>query len=414
MKMIFPAHEDEYVENLQLPASLHVCMHVVRNAQADIRLQRNATTLTAAGCQVTIVDVAASHSQQPLESSHYQVKHIGVNQQFELTRFQHRGRRTALAVFIRGAIALMKQSADIYHACELTALPACYIAARVRRKPLIFEAYEMPLQDMPLAAMPKSRRLFYIIMKGCLRYMLARCTAVITVSSPIVQELQRHYRIPHIVLLRNLPQYRSCEKTDRLRQHLGLSRRTRIALYQGNIQPDRGLDRLVRAAAYLEPEHVIIIMGQNIGTTRAELRQLIMLQGVDAHIKIIPAVPYDDLLEWTASADLGLTILPLDYTPNMRMCLPNKLFEYLQAGLPVLSSPLEAVREIIDTYQVGRVVRSMDPADVGKDINMLLSNTDELARMRANALRAAHQDLCWEKESTKLLQLYRQISSRHA
>ncbi|GCE09047.1 glycosyltransferase [Dictyobacter aurantiacus] len=414
MKMIFPACGDEYVENGQFPTSLHVCMHVVRNARVDIRLQRNATTLTAAGCWVTIVDVATSASQQPLESSHYQVTHIDVDQQFELTRFQRHGWRTALMMFIRGVITLMRQSTDIYHACELTALPACYLAARLRRKPLIFEAYEMPLQDMPLAAMSKSRRLFYGIMKGCLRSMLTRCATVITVSPPIVQELQRRYHIPHVVLLRNLPQYRTCGKTDRLRQHLNLPAYTRIALYQGNIQPDRGLDRLVRAAAYLEPEHVIVIMGQNIGTTRTELRQLIMLQGVDAHIKIIPAVPYDDLLEWTASADLGLSILPLDYTPNVRMCLPNKLFEYLQAGLPVLSSPLEAVREILDTYQVGRVVRSMDPADVGKDINMLLSNADELARMRANALQAARQDLCWEKESTKLLQLYRQISSQQA
>lgn len=408
MNMIFPASESEYMENLQLPASLHVCMHVVRNAQSDIRLQRNATTLTAAGCQVTVLDVTAP-VHQPLEASTYQVKHIGVGQRFELTRFERHGWLKASSVFVRATIALLKQSADIYHACELTALPACYIAASLRRKPLIFEAYELPLQDMPPAAMPKSRRFFYAIMKGCLRYMLPRCAAVIAVSPPIVEELQRRYRIPQIILLRNLPLYRTCEKTDNLRQHLGLSSRMRIALYQGNIQPDRGLERLVRAGAYLEPEHVIVIMGQNVGTTRTELKQLIMLQQVDAHIKIIPAVPYNVLLEWTSSADIGLTIIPLDYTRNMRMCLPNKLFEYIQAGLPVLSSPLEAVREILTTYDVGCVVRSMDPADVGKAINTMLSNSAELARMQTNALQAARQDLCWEKEGLKLLRLYQQL-----
>ncbi|GHO82072.1 glycosyltransferase [Dictyobacter formicarum] len=409
MNMIFPASESKYRENLRLPASLHVCMHVVRNAQSDVRLQRNAATLAAAGYQVTVLDVAAPDHQQPLETPAYQVKHIGVGQQFELTRFERHGWFKASSVFIRGTIALLKQSADIYHACELTALPACYVAARLRRKPLIFEAYELPLQDVPLVAMSRSRRFFYAIMKSCLRYLLARCAAVITVSPPIVQELQRRYRVPQIILLRNLPHYRASEKTDNLRQHLGLSPRTRIALYQGNIQPDRGLERLVRAAAYLEPEHVIVIMGQNVGTTRAELKQLIMLQQVDAHIKIIPAIPYNILLEWTSSADIGLTIIPLDYTRNMRMCLPNKLFEYIQAGLPVLSSPLEAVREILTTYDVGCVARSMDPADVGKAINTMLSNEAELIRMRTNALQAARQDLCWEKEGLKLLRLYQQL-----
>ncbi|WP_161977919.1 glycosyltransferase [Dictyobacter kobayashii] len=198
-------------------------------------------------------------------------------------------------------------------------------------------------------------------------------------------------------------------KTNKLRQHLNLPKNSRIALYQGNIQPDRGLERLVRAAAYLEPENVIVIMGQNIGTTRMELAQLITLQQVHEHIKIIPPVPYKDLLSWTASADIGLTIIPLDYTRNMRTCLPNKLFEYIQAGLPVLSSPLEAVREILTTYDVGNIVRSMDPADVGMAINTMLSQPDELARMRANALQAAQQDLCWEKESQKLLRLYQQF-----
>ncbi|GCE23482.1 glycosyltransferase [Dictyobacter kobayashii] len=191
MKMIFPANEKSYVEDLQLPASLHVCVHVVRDIHSDVRLQRNAGTLAAAGCQVTVVDVATTNHQPLLEPYTYQIQHIAVNQQFKRTRFEQHGWFKALTVFIRSTIALLKLSADIYHACELTALPACYVAALVRRKPLIFEAYELPLQDMPLAAMKKSRRVFYALMKCCLKYILPRCAAVITVSPPIVQELQR-------------------------------------------------------------------------------------------------------------------------------------------------------------------------------------------------------------------------------
>ncbi|GCE31106.1 hypothetical protein KDA_65900 [Dictyobacter alpinus] len=410
MKKISSLCEDEAEDNRYIPGSMHVCMHVVRDVQIDIRAQRTAETLARAGCQVTVLDVATlENTIGNTSATGYIVQHINVATDFGATRFTHAAWSKALSIFVRGTLNLLKQPADVYHACELTALPACYLAATLRRKPLIFEAYELPLQDIHYKTISKSHQLWYGFMKIALRYLLAHCTAVIAVSPPIVAELQRRYHISRILLLRNIPYYQHPIKTDMLRQQLRLPASKRIALYQGNLQPDRGLDRLVRAAAYLEPENIIVMLGQNIGTTRAELEQLIMLQKVQAHVKILAPVPYAELATWTASADIGLTIIPLDYTRNMKLCLPNKLFEYIQAGLPVLSSPLEAIRDILVSYNVGKVVRSMNPAEVGMAINSMLKDPDELACMRANALRAAKQDLCWERESLKLIDLYRTI-----
>ena len=110
-----------------------------------------------------------------------------------------------------------------------------------------------------------------------------------------------------------------------------------------------------------------------------------------------------------SSADIGLTIFDPDYTRSIRYCLPNKLFEYLMVGLPVLTSSLDAIAEFINTYDVGQIVSSHAPTDVAAAINTMLANRTNLARMRRNALEAAENELCWEKESQQLIGLYQKI-----
>jgi glycosyltransferase involved in cell wall biosynthesis len=194
-----------------------------------------------------------------------------------------------------------------------------------------------------------------------------------------------------------------------LRQRLGLGQDIRIALYQGNLQPNRSLDLLIHAASFLEPTVVIVMMGQARNTTLDQLEDLIVSKGVADRVRIIPSVPYEELLTWTASADIGLTIFQPDYSRTIRFCLPNKLFEYLMAGLPVLSSQLDAIAEVIKTYDVGQLLPSIAPSDIGATINAMLADTSALSRMRSNALMAAKNEFNWEKESLQLVYLYQNI-----
>jgi len=212
-----------------------------------------------------------------------------------------------------------------------------------------------------------------------------------------------------VTLIRNVPEYRTVSKSDRLRQYLGLTPETRIVLYQGYLQPNRGLDRLIRAAAFLEQDIVIVMMGKNRGTTQAQLEALIASEGVADRVKIIPPAPYTELLDWTSSADIGVNVASPDYSLNVRCFLPNKLFEYLMSGVPVLTSSLEAMVEVINTYDVGQVLPSLEPADIGKAINKMLADPAALARMSSNALEATEKEFNWEKEKLKLIPLYEGI-----
>jgi glycosyltransferase involved in cell wall biosynthesis len=207
----------------------------------------------------------------------------------------------------------------------------------------------------------------------------------------------------------NVPTYREIPHSDRLRQHLGLAPDVRIALYQGNMQPNRSLDQLVNAAPFLDPGIVIVMMGKAVEETRIQLEELIATKGVADRVKIIPAVPYAELLDWTASADIGLTIFQPGYTRSIRYCLPNKLFEYLMAGLPVLSSQLDAIAEVLQTYEVGQILPSLTPSDIGASINAMLADSTALARMRDNALKIVQKEFHWENEKQKLIQVYNEI-----
>src|SRR5262249_22926166 len=154
------------------------------------------------------------------------------------------------------------------------------------------------------------------------------------------------------------------------------------------------------------------IMGDTIQPVYAQLTALIASEQVADRVKIVPAVPYSELLDWTASADIGLVIYPSDYSLSVRFTLPNKLFEYLMAGRPVLASQLDAIADVIQTHGVGRIVPSVAPADIGAGINAMLNDKTALAQMQRKALDVAREEFCWERESHKIVDLYNRTVSK--
>ncbi len=387
---------------------IKVCMHALRRARTDYRGMRTATALIKEGFEVSILDVEYGGTP-PIEEDigGVRVKHMLIRNWETSRRFEPWFFIIALWTFVRSLFWLIRTPADIYHAVEVTALPACYIAARLRRKPLIFEAYELPMPETDVAFWRRLNGLFTHL----LAKMLPRCVGVIATSPLDAEEIRKRFRVPEVCLVRNIPAYRTVRKSDRLRQHLGLSPSTSIALYQGGLQTRRRIDKLVSAAAFLEPDIVIVIRGE-AGVEEAQLQALIASEGVADRVKIIPPVPdYTEMLDWTASADIGL----IPYTPSVslsvRFILPNKLFEYIMAGVPVLATQLDAVVEVIRTYDVGQVVSSSDPEDIAAAINAMVADRQALSRMHHNALQAA-QELCWENESQQLIHFYRDILAK--
>ncbi len=403
MKILGHTSTPEAQDTVRVQSPVKVCMHVRGVVRTDGRVMREAAALLGAGFAVTVLDFEDDLTRSIEEDiGGVHVKHIMKPNWLIPVRFRPWRLIRSAQKFVYTTLQLIQTTPDIYHAHEDNALPACYIAAWWHRKPLIFDAHEFPLN----ALNNTRKRWLSILLTRLFTHMVRSCAGIITVSSPIAQEICDLYHVPHVSLIRNIPAYQTPPKSDQLRHFLGLRPDVRIVLYQGNLQEDRGLDTLVRAAAFLEEGTIIILMGKGIGATQAQLEDLITSEGVGDSVKILPPVPYAELLEWTASADVGLIIYPPDQSLNVRMCLPNKLFEYLMAGLPILASPLDAVAEVIKSYDVGQVLSSLTPADVGAAINAMLTDRAALARMSRNARDAVQRDLNWEKESQELIHLY--------
>lgn len=389
----------------QIPA--RVCLSVLRDARYDTRAMREAATLTEAGFEVTIADVVSTPAHPGEEKMRgFRIRHILVPDWQTARRSEGRFFLKSVQTFLRSCRQLFLCPADIYHASELTALPACFIVAKLRRKPLIFEVYDLQFPS------PATGVKFWGRLGKALdllqAWTLPRCAGIVATSPLHAKELKKRYRVTDITLVRNVPLYRRVAKNDRLRQHLGLAPQTRIVLYQGGMQPGRGLEMLVSAASYLRKDIVIVMMGQDMLGTRSKLEAQIAHQGVEERVRIMAAVPYEELLQWTASADVGITILPPDYSLNVRTCLPNKFFEYVMAGLPVLSSAVPAIAGVIKEYDIGRIMPSLAPQDVGAAINAMMEDGDALERMRQNTAKAA-RECCWQKDSARLIGLYRKI-----
>lgn len=397
---------DENTAAMQL--SIRVCMHVRGSLRSDGRVMREASALVKEGFAVSIVDVEREQTgllEEDFGGIH--VKHLAKPHWYIPTHMPWRLFRSA-EKFIYSTLTMMQMPADIYHAHDINALPTCYIAAMLRRKLLIFDAHELPLYDLDHMRWLWLRALLRRLLTG----ILSHCAGIITVSTPIAQEIRIRHHSPAVSVVRNVPAYQAVSKSNLLRQRLSLGPGVRIALYQGNLQPDRGLDHLIRAAAYLERDIVIVLLGKEIGDTLTQLEALIASEGVTDRVKILPPVPYAELLDWTASADIGLIIYSPARSLNIQMCLPNKLFEYLMAGLPVLATPLEAVADILNTYDVGQIVSSLVPVDIAAAINTMLQDHAVLERMHRNALDAVQHDLCWEEERHQLIRLYQAILAR--
>jgi glycosyltransferase involved in cell wall biosynthesis len=393
--------------NRSAKKSEEVCMFVLGAARNDVRVMRAATALTAGGYKVSVVDIEHERTRPAEEEFRgISLKHVlvpgwsvssrGLKPRF----FVH-----AMFVTIRSLLLLLRTSADIYHAHDETALPFCYVAALLHRKPLIFDAHEVPT-----SALSENHIRMKSLLKRCFLLLVPHCRAVISISPSIVAEFRKRYRCQEVCLIRNIPEYQVVPKSDRLRCHLGLDSNIRIALYQGNLQPDRGLDRLIRSAAFLERNVLLVLMGRSVRDMQSQLEALIASEGTGDRVKIVAPVPYKDLLDYTASADLGLIFYSPDYL-EVQMYLPNKIFEYIMAGLPILSSQVNAVAEVIKTYDVGQILPSFAPDKIGEAINILLADRVALDRMRRNALRASQQDLNWKKEGQQLIQLYQSILS---
>jgi glycosyltransferase involved in cell wall biosynthesis len=310
-----------------------------------------------------------------------------------------------LESFIRMLWAGLNLRPKIVHANDLPTLPTGYVIACFTGTRLIYDSHELYSDRGDLPFLPKW---FLELALVCERFLAKRADSVITVSDGISLEIDRGMGIGRPFVIRNMsaktPLRAGVKKDSRLlRQALGIKEEIPIILYQGMIAKGRGLLTLVFAMTKLShPSAVLVFLGN--GALVSELRARAKSRGLESRVYFHAAVSPGILPYWTRGADLG--VHPIEgICKNHRLCLPNKLFEYIQAGLPVVVTDLPEMRKIVSHYGVGEVFRDGDAEDLAAKIDSLLVNGHKYRL----ASRAAANVLTWDVEKLRLIDIYKSV-----
>jgi len=221
-----------------------------------------------------------------------------------------------------------------------------------------------------------------------------------TVNRSIASLYHDEYGVNPVVV-RNVPEKPGVVSAWPTRESLGLPSDRKMLILQGaGINIQRGAEEAVEAMAFTDGI-LLLIVGD--GDVVDLLKERVTSLGIDDKVRFIPRVPMQQLRGYTRLADGGLT-LDKDTNINYRYSLPNKLFDYIQAGIPVLASDLPEIRNIVEGYGIGLIADSHVPELLAEKMQQLLFDDKLRAVWQANLATAA-SELCWENEQQNLKEL---------
>lgn len=238
------------------------------------------------------------------------------------------------------------------------------------------------------------------------RRVMREASAVITVSPTIAQAISDELgEGRQLSLIRNIPDLAFSASSDypSLRDTLGLHPDQFLILYQGGIGPTRRIEPAIAALAHA-PSCVLAIRGPRMDLYEDGYRRAASEAGASKRVHLLNAVPSTDVVAAANGADAGLYTV-VGVCRNYQLALPNKVYEYAAAGLPVLVSDYPEVSRFVREAEIGLTFDSEEPQSIAAAMNQLASDAALTARFKANAARAL-ASVDGEQEWQKLVALY--------
>ena len=237
---------------------------------------------------------------------------------------------------------------------------------------------------------------------------MPRADATITTTEMRAKFFARAYGVPRPLVLQNRPRFAEPARGTLIRDRLGIGDGLPIVLYQGGLQPGRGLEDLVAAMPELPPCHLVYIGG---GRLLGSLQAMVAERGLGARVHFVPTVPLAGLLAWTASADIGVQ-------PIRNTCLNHLSTNFEQAlrvrhGRPAGGGERlpRGIRRVVRAHDIGLLFDPEAPGALAAALGRLVADGELRARLAANA-RASARALSWEAQEGELVRLYERVLAR--
>jgi glycosyltransferase involved in cell wall biosynthesis len=372
-----------------------VIISVISDLVTDQRVNKVSLTLQEAGHDVLLIG-SQRRKSLPLSGRSYPATRIRMLFQKKVFFYGEFN----LRLFFR----LLWIKGDIFLGNDLDVMPAVWLAGRIRRKPVVYDTHEYYMGMPELDGRPLVKKIWLRIEQ----FIFPRLQYIYTICDSFCDLYRKDYG-KTLRAVRNVP-YRKWAATDRPIPddiEKKLPRNKFFLLFQGaGINPERGVEELVMAMLYLDPDryHLVIIGGGDIFD---RIIGLVREKELADRITLIPKVPPEVLRSITRRADLGLS---LDKPTNINHIygLPNKIFDYLHSGVPVLVSRLVELKKIVDQYQVGDYIDNHDPAHIAARIEAISSDPARLKTWKNNTTKVI-EELNWEKEGRIVVEIFEQV-----
>jgi glycosyltransferase involved in cell wall biosynthesis len=286
-------------------------------------------------------------------------------------------------------------------------MPATFLAAKIKGKPIVYDTHEYYLGMPELEGKLKIKKIWQTIE----RYIFPRVKYIYTICQSFCDLYYNDYG-KQLWYIQNVPQL-NINSTGQFENHkkeidAKIPTGRKILLFQGaGINVERGVEELVLSMQYLDANqfHLLIVGGGDLFDV---ICNLVKEKSLSDRITIIPKVPFEVLKHITHKAHLGFT---LDKPTNINHIygLPNKIFDYLHAGVPVLSSRLIELEKIIQKYNVGTFIENHDPVHIANCIVKVFEQPQLLEEWTVNTQKVK-RDFNWENEEKKLLNIFYTVS----
>lgn len=316
-------------------------------------------------------------------------------------------------LFLEEEILKSRKVYDVIYANDLpTLLPAHNLSNQFHAK-LIYDSHEIFCETLnqffPTSSSSLKKPLYSILLNSMKylgvkkeRKLIKAVDEFITVNKTILDYFNTIYEISNGHVLMNLPRLQEAiSKPKDYRTDFSWSRSSFIFIYQGVLNKGRGLELIINAFNQTENKNKLVIVGD--GNLRSELEYQVKQLNLEQRVKFIGRIPLNELSEYTKGADAGLNILE-DLNLSKKYASPNKLFEYMHSGLPVICSSTIENDKVLNRFKIGVSVKN--------DSNSISEGLDRVIKLKNNStiiesLSEASQYYNWERQERTLLDIIR-------
>jgi glycosyltransferase involved in cell wall biosynthesis len=370
--------------------SKRVLVSVSNDLATDQRVARACTTLCEMGFEVRLLGRLMKNSPalpHAAYSSH------------RMRLLFHKGPLFYAELNLRLFFFLLWRKADILYANDLDTLLPNALVSIIKRIPLVYDSHEYFTGVPELQSRPLIRRIW----KAVERFSLPKADKVITVNQSIAELYAQEYSL-NFQVIRNLPA-KIPERSEGLSLPVPLPDSPFILLQGNGINVDRGGEEAVMAMHTIRDVKLVIL---GAGDRIPALKEMVAKEGLHGKVIFIPRQSPAILHYYTEKALLGLS-LDKPSGINQRLSLPNKLFDYIRSGVPVVATDLPEVTSVVETYGLGRIIPVLTAETLSKCVNEMLSDSTAMSSYRENC-RIASQTLNWEHEKQIFIDIFEALN----